>query len=58
MVHVKDHDGADRVIAETEVVCGGVDHRPLCPANVLCGPLSLGKVAATNQQGYVGMGGS
>ncbi|WP_460095640.1 hypothetical protein [Pseudomonas sp. H3_E03] len=58
VVHIKDHDAADRAIAEAQVICGGVNQHAPRPAHVLGGALSLGKVATTDQQRYVGMSGA
>jgi hypothetical protein len=46
------------VIAEAQVVCGRVNRHALRSANVLRGALSLGKVATTDQQWYLGVGGA
>ncbi|MNG38851.1 hypothetical protein D3C84_1267010 [compost metagenome] len=49
VVHVKDHDTADRAITKAKVVCGGFNHHALRPAHLLGSPLSLGKIATTDQ---------
>jgi hypothetical protein len=50
MIHVKDHHGANLAIAEAQIIGCRVNHYPLRPAKLLCRLLSLGKIAAADQQ--------
>jgi hypothetical protein len=58
VVHIKDHNPADRASAKSQVVRSGIDHHALRPANILSGLPSLGKVTTADQQRYVGMSGA
>lgn len=51
----KDGDGTDPTLAEAEVAGGEVERNTFCLADFSCSFLGPGEIAATDQQGQVGV---
>jgi hypothetical protein len=58
VVHVEDHDAADRPVAEPEVICTWIDHHAFSAADLFGGLPGFLKIAAADQQRYIRMCGT
>lgn len=56
VIHIENRHGADRAIAQSEILRGRVDDHTLRPTHFFGGLLRLGQVTTANQQRHLGMG--